>query len=155
MMAVVAVINAALTVEDKRVALQFLKEHGVILLESSDFNALGRFTADRKLIGVVGYNGFNAKVCSMHSAGDGNWVSREFLRDAFHYPFVTCDVNVIIGTVAGDNARALKFNKHLGFEVLFRLKDGWENGIDMVVMGMSKQSCRWLTQEQKHELQAA
>lgn len=148
-------IRPAISVEDKRMALQFLGAHGVILLETSDFNALGRFNAERKLIGVVGYNGFNAKVCSMHSAGDGNWVSREFLRDAFHYPFVTCDVNVIVGTVAGNNARALKFNKHLGFEVLFRLKDGWESGIDMVVMGMSKQSCRWLTQEQKHELQAA
>jgi len=148
-------IRPAISAEDKRMALQFLGAHGVILLETSDFNALGRFNPERKLIGVVGYNGFNGKVCCMHSAGDGNWVSREFLRDAFHYPFVTCDVNHLIGTVAGDNARALKFNKHLGFEVLFRLRNGWSDGVDTIIMGMTKQSCRWLAQEKQNELQAA
>lgn len=92
----------------------------------------------------------------MHVAGIGNWITRELLFAAFDYPFTQCDIEHIIGPVAANNHRALRFNKHLGFEVLHRLRDGFEHGVDLVVMRMARHQCRWLVKlERKHELQAA
>jgi RimJ/RimL family protein N-acetyltransferase len=139
---------------DKHAAREFLRTHGVELPFSSDFMALGRFSAG-KLIAVVGYNGFNGAICSMHNAGDGNWISREYLREAFRYPFETCARSHIVVTVAANNHRALKLNKHLGFEVMHRFRDGWEPGVDTVIMAMTKQACRWIRQEKQDERKAA
>jgi RimJ/RimL family protein N-acetyltransferase len=148
-------IIVAKSPEDKEVARAFMQAHGVNISKSDDFNAIGRINAEGKLMGVVVYNGFNGMCCSMHNAGDGNWISREFLKVAFHYPFVECDLNHIIVTVAGDNARALKLDKHLGFRVLFRIPHGWAKGVDTVILGMARHECRWIEQEKQRELKIA
>lgn len=80
----------------------------------------------------------------MHVAGTGNWVSRELLWMAFHYPFEQLKMNYIFGPVAADNDRAIRFNTHLGFEELRRFPSGWAEGIDLVVFGMARKDCRWL-----------
>lgn len=122
----------------------FLRAHGVDIPRSEDFRALGRLSPHTKdLIGVVGYNGFCGKTCQMHMAGDGNWVNREFLFAAFDYPFNQLKLNMVLGPVAGDNARALKLDAHLGFKEVARVKDGWDDGVDLIVLGLKREDCRW------------
>ena len=145
----------AKSVADKEVARRFVKDHGIDIPMSDDFNAIGRINTENKLMGVVVYNGFNGLTCSMHNAGDGNWISREFLKVAFHYPFVECGLNHILVTVAADNERAMKLDKHLGFRVLFRVRHGWARNVDTVVLGMARHECRWVEQEKQRELKIA
>lgn len=140
---------------DKEVAMRFLNAHGVNVAMTDDFNAFGRLGADNKLLGVVAFNSFNGKTCAMHVAGDGNWLSKDLIRASFHYPFVTCGVRHIVATISGSNLKSIRFTKHMGFEVLFRLPCGWSNTEDMVVLGMPHNKCRWLAQEQDNELKVA
>lgn len=135
--------------------LDYLKTKGIELPYADDFNGMGRLSAHTGLlIGVVGYNGFNGNVCMMHCAGDGNWISRDFLRQAFAYPFVQLKLSYLFATVAATNHRAMKLNRHLGFEVLHRLPDGWKDGEDMILMRMRRNQCRWI-KEREHELKVA
>lgn len=135
--------------ENRAAMWQFLRLRGVEIPRSEDFQAIGRISPSTgKLVGVVGFNGFCGQVCWIHMAGDGNWISRELLRAAFHYPFVQVPVVQLFGAVAGDNFKALKLNKHLGFQVLYRVRNGWAGGIDLVVHSMSAAECKWLRMPQ-------
>ena len=122
----------------------FLRAHGVNLHRSEDFQALGRMEGER-LIGVVGYNGFCGLTCQIHTAGDGHWVSREFIAKTFDYPFVQLGMEHLFAPVAQTNAKALRFDRHMGFTEFGRIKDGYERGIDMIVLTMSKKDCKWIS----------
>ena len=50
----------------------------------------------------------------------------------------------IYGMVPGDNAKAMKLNKHMGFTEKMRLEDAWADGVDYVVMELRKENCRYL-----------
>lgn len=139
--------------EDLGLFYHFLKDHGVNLGLSEDLRVLGRMS-NGKLIGVVAYNGFNGRVCSMHIAGDGNWISREFIRATFTYPFITLDLVQVFGPVPADNTRALRLDRHFGFEVLYRVRYGWDHKTDLIMLGMHRSQCRWL-KEKTRELQVA
>lgn len=45
----------------------------------------------------------------------------------------------IIGQTPSNNAKALKFIKHIGFEEIFRVKDAFDMGVDIVVTELTKE----------------
>lgn len=141
----------ATTVGDYGLFVDFFHKYGIDLALSKDLRFLGRVGADKKLIGAVAYNGFNGRTCSMHTAGSGNWVSRQFIRATFEYPFVTNNLVQVFGPVPANNERALKFNRHMGFDVLTRIRGGWDEKVDLIIMGMHKSQCRWLSKEMFRE----
>jgi RimJ/RimL family protein N-acetyltransferase len=150
-------IVVANTVEDKQAAATYLRKAGIDLPLSEDFQAIGRFhkgtTGNMEPMAVIGYNGFNGKTCCMHVAGEeGNWMNRELLRMAFEYPFKQLGLNVVMATIAGTNHRSLKLTKHIGFAVAYRIKDGYEQGVDIVLFEMRKETCKFLN---KVELEVA
>lgn len=51
-------------------------------------------------------------------AGDGNWITREFIRRAFGYPFSTLNLAMVFGVVPSGNTVALDIDLRLGFEEL-------------------------------------
>lgn len=124
----------------------FLRAHGVNLHRSEDFQALGRMEGDR-LLGVVGYNGFCGLTCQIHTAGVGHWVSREFIRATFDYPFRQLGMEHLFAPVAATNHKALRFDAHMGFAEFGRIKDGYELGTDLIVLTMARADCRWITQD--------
>jgi RimJ/RimL family protein N-acetyltransferase len=132
----------------------FLRAHGVNLHRSEDFQALGRLERGR-LLGVVGYNGFCGLTCQIHTAGDGHWVSREFIHKTFDYPFVQCGMEHLFAPVAATNARALRFDNHMGFTEFARIKDGYERGTDMIVLTMAKKDCKWISADTSRPLAKA
>lgn len=137
-------IVAANTEVLKQAFWQFLKARDVHLAPSADFQALGRTDSQGNLMGVVAYNGFIGNVCFMHTAGDGNWVSRQLIYEAFHYPFVQAGVKYVFAAVAGNNHKALRFDRKMGFEEHSVFEDGWCDGVPLYILKMSRENCRWI-----------
>jgi len=96
-----------------------------------------------RILGVVGYDGFNGASAQMHSAGDGNWITRELLWAAFDYPFNACGLNMVIGSIPSGNTQALKFNANLGFKTQLVLEGAHPDG-SLVLMTMKREDCRFL-----------
>jgi hypothetical protein len=91
---------------------------------------------------------YSHTACQVHLWLDNKMVLRHgFLEEVFDFVFNTCDRSVIIGMVPGDNERALRFNKHLGYEIICRIADGFNIGVDYVIMEMRKENCRFLNQQ--------
>jgi len=88
---------------------------------------------------------FSFTTCQVHQYIRNPLVLRHgFLEEIFNYVFVTCDRIAILGLVPGDNAKALKLNKHLGYHELARVKDGFNVGIDYIIMEMRREECRFI-----------
>lgn len=122
----------------------FLKERGVELSRSEDFQAIGRINKELAILGVVGYNSFCGSTCAMHVAGIGNWMSRELIRAAFDYPFRQLGMVQIFACTALNNARALRLERRIGFKPLLSIPNGWGAGVGLEILGMHKSECRWL-----------
>lgn len=98
---------------------------------------------DDKIRGVVGYDGYNGASVQMHVAGEGNWFTKDFAFSVFHYPFAVCGVNMLIGMVPSGNADAIRFNKHIGFNVARELHGAHPDG-SLLIMTMTRRECRFL-----------
>lgn len=109
---------------------------------------------DGKLVAGVIVDGWNGASARMHVAGDGNWLNREFLFACFDYVFRQLNLNVVIGIVPSDNAKALRFDKHLGFKELARIPKGHPAG-DLVILTLRKEDCRYVGEHRGIEKLAA
>jgi len=108
------------------------------------YEAIG-IEEDGELVGGVVVDNYvpNAR-CAMHVAGSNKrWLTRQFLWFVFHYAFVQLNCNVVIALVDADNADALKFDRHLGFEDTCRIEGG-AGDCDLIVLTMPRRKCRWL-----------
>lgn len=79
--------------------------------------------------------------------------NRHAFRDGLHkelanYVFNQAGRIKIIGTVPADNDAALKLNRHLGFKELFRIEEGYDWGIDYVIMELKKEDCPYWTPQE-------
>jgi RimJ/RimL family protein N-acetyltransferase len=92
---------------------------------------------------VVVYCGFFGKSCMIHvGAVGGHWITKNFLKEVFNYPFNTLKLKVIIGTVAGSNKKALRLDRHLGFKNVATIPDAHDDG-DLVILEMRPEYCKW------------
>ena len=76
-----------------------------------------------------------------------------FLEEVANYVYGTCGMEVMIGVVPGNNEAALKLDKHIGFTEKHRVKDGYDKGVDYVIMEMTREECPWYSEtlaEQHH-----
>jgi hypothetical protein len=90
--------------------------------------------------GVI-YNQFNGVNCEAHIAVDH--LSKEFLWAMFDYPFNQMGVKRITGCVSSANQKALRLDKHLGFEYEATLKGAMPDG-DLIILVMWRDKCRFL-----------
>jgi len=109
---------------------------------------IGRRSSDR-IVGVVGYDGYNGASVMMHVAGEGNWFSKEMLFAVFDYPFNILGVNIVIGLVPSDNTQAIRFNTHIGFKVE-KVIDGAHPDGALWIMSMARRECRFLSRNRSH-----
>lgn len=94
---------------------------------STDFRALAR-VVNSEIVGVVGYEGFTGTACRMHMAGEGRWITREFIRLAFRYPFNSLGLKMVFGVVPSGNAVALDIDLRLGFTELIYVPGAHPDG---------------------------
>jgi RimJ/RimL family protein N-acetyltransferase len=135
----------AQTLQEKAVMLQFMHDHGVCIPFSEETLAFGSVSSrEDKLIGVVTFQGFVGRTCTLHVAGDGNWLTRHLIWQTFNTAFRLAGLLSIIAPVAGNNARALEFDKRLGFKEVHRVIDGWADGVDLIFLELKRQDCVWL-----------
>lgn len=112
---------------------------------------------DGKLVAGVVYNEWNGVNINMHVASDGSkrWMTREYLKACFEYPFNQAKVLRVTGLVGEGNLAARKFDEHLGFELETTLKRAHPTG-DLLVYVMWKERCKWISQGfEKHYAKAA
>jgi len=135
-------VNSGLTTAHQTVLWEFLKDR-IGIPYSTDLICIGR-VMDGKLAAVVGYNNFTGTSCHMHMAGDHpRWISREFIRAAFEYPFGTLDLTMVFGIVPSGNIRALGIDRKLGFRELIYIPGAHPDG-GIHILQMKRDECRWL-----------
>ena len=115
---------------------------------------IGNVTKDGKILGVVGFDSWNGASCQMHVAGEGNWVTRELIRATFDYVFNVARLNVVLGLVPSSNAKALRFDRHVGFTEVARIKGGTPDG-DLVILELRRENCRYLRDDNGKEIKSA
>ena len=113
------------------------------LVPTANLKCLGRVDKDGQIMGVIGYDGYNRASVQMHSAGVGNWVSREFIYAAFDYPFRVMGCEVVLGLIPSGNVQAIRFNRHVGFTEVTRIEGAHPDGA-LILMQMRRDECRWL-----------
>lgn len=97
--------------------------------------------------GVVFADQIGTSNIFMHVASDGsrNWMTPGYLAYCFLYPFVQLRCNRITGLVRSTNLNAQKFDEHLGFKKEGLLREYCADGTDMIVYGMLRNECRFIT----------
>jgi RimJ/RimL family protein N-acetyltransferase len=103
--------------------------------------AIGLLSNGRLIAGVL-YDHYNGASIAMHVAGEGNWLTRDFLRICFHYPFEQLKVRKVIGMVSSANKQAQRFDEHLGFTLEATIKDAAPDG-DLLLYSMTREQCRF------------
>lgn len=99
------------------------------------------------ILGCVVLDSWTPKTVTAHIVIKKPMVLRHgFLEEAFNFVFNIADREVMIGTVLSNNEKALKFDKKMGFEEKYRIKDGWDKGVDLILIEMRKENCRFLPQ---------
>lgn len=91
------------------------------------------------------YNGANIHATIAGTEGK-NWLTREFIRVMFDYPFRQLKVKRITVVIADDNARSIALAEHLGFSREATLVDAYPTG-NLLIYVMHRASCRWLPKE--------
>lgn len=115
------------------------------------FKAIGQLDVEGLLIAAVGYDHWTPNSVQMHIwIPHTDKISKTFIQEGFRYPFEICGRGLVVGLTPGNNAAALHFNKRVGFKEVYRMKDAWDVGVDVVVQEMRREECRWL--RRKHEL---
>lgn len=104
-----------------------------------------------KLIAAVVFDNYNKISIHMHVAAvaGARWLTREYLRYCFQYPFIELNVKRITGMVCSSNVRARRFCEHLGFFLEATLKHASPTG-DLCVYRMLKQDAPYLTKRICH-----
>ena len=111
-------------------------------------NTKGIVAVDTKVDRIVAmavFDNWTDNSVNVHLAIDKPLVLRHgFLEECFNYIFNTCNKGIIMATIPGDNAKSLKLSSHIGLDVVHTIKDGFNKGVDYILMEMRKENCKWL-----------
>lgn len=124
---------------------EFCKQHVPVSLVAG-MKGLGLEDESGELIAGVLYEGYNEHNVWMHVAAEpgGRWMTKEFLRYCFHYPFVELGCSRVSGYVEASNLAARRFDEHLGFRVEAVLKGAASDGGDVILYVMRREECRYV-----------
>lgn len=101
---------------------------------------------DGELVAGVIYEGINRNNLWMHVAAEPGrrWMTLDYLRAVFAYPFKVCGVRRVSGYVDESNADARRFDERLGFREEARLRGAANDGGDVIVYAMWREECRYV-----------
>lgn len=102
---------------------------------------------DGQMVAGVVINNFNGANATCHIAIERfSKATISLLRAVCDYAFNQCKLKRLTGMVPSNEPHIIAFDKHLGFEEEFVMKDG-APGADMHVLVMWPDTCRWLRKE--------
>ncbi len=68
------------------------------------------------------------------------------LETACDWAFNDRGLKAVYGWVPGDNLKAIKLNKHMGWQVKATFEDGYAEGVDLILMECTRANCRFIDQ---------
>lgn len=101
-------------------------------------------------VGGVGamaiYDRWTKTAVEMHAySASPKYVFRpEFCRAMFEYPFVQQHKMLAFAVTPCDNIASIALARFLGFREVYRIRDGWDLGTDMVIQEIRRENCRFL-----------
>lgn len=100
---------------------------------------------DGELIAGVVFNFYSGCDIAMHVASvpGKRWMTKEYLKACFAYPFITLGVRRITGYVPAKSKDVLAFDEHLGFKREGLMRDALPDD-DVVILGMTRKECRFV-----------
>jgi hypothetical protein len=114
-------------------------------IRCEDTQGIVAYDEHGKIVAMAAFDGFTADSCNAHVAITNPLVIRAgFLNEVFRHLFVVCDRKRVFGLVASNNRKALNFDLKIGFTEVARIPDGYETGVDYVVVRLDKEDCRWI-----------
>ena len=101
-----------------------------------------------KLVAACVLDTWSFNSCQIHIFIDNPFVLKNgFAEEVFKFAFSEeSGREVVIGITPEDNKQALKFIRHIGFEDIGRVPDGYKKGVDYILTAMRKEKCRWIDQ---------
>lgn len=112
-------------------------------------------------VGGVGamaiYDRWTHTAVEMHAySSSPKYVFRpEFCQAIFHYPFVEQHKMLAFAVTPCDNIGSIALARFLGFKEVYRIRDGWDTGTDMVIQEIRRENCRFLDKEPISELKVS
>jgi hypothetical protein len=73
------------------------------------------------------------------------------LHRAFYYIHIFRNRPYAFGLVPSNHAKALKFDKKIGFEEVARVPDGYDDGVDYIVLRIKRENNRWISKDLKNK----
>jgi RimJ/RimL family protein N-acetyltransferase len=130
--------------ESERV-MRFVAEH-VGAETFKDYAAIG-LEKDGELIAGVLFDNKSGANIHMHVASNGtrHWMTPAYMAACFRYAFVQEKCARITGLVRADNTDAQRFDEHLGFRREGQLRAACADGTDLIIYGMLKDECRYIS----------
>lgn len=93
---------------------------------------------------VVLFDCWTGNAVTMHQWCEApRYFSRAMIRECFRYAFEIGGKEIAIGLVRSDNQTALRLDKGLGFEEVATIKDAHAPGVDMIILQLRRDKCRW------------
>lgn len=109
----------------------------------SDPRAIG-YELDGELRGGVVYTNYSGNNVFATIAMTAP-ITKRFLFAIFWCPFVQFDVNHIACMIEASNLASVNLCTRMGFREEGRMRESAINGEDVIMMGMLKRECRWLS----------
>ena len=105
-----------------------------------------------KIAGIVIMDSWTPSGCQAHFAIDNPiCIRRGLFSEVAHHVHTVAGRKYIFGLVPANNEHAYKFDLKMGFKEVARIPDGYGEGIDYIVVRMSREENRWLHKEMKQE----
>ena len=108
--------------------------------------------ADGEIIGACVADSWTHTSVMIHQAIDRPMLLRHrWLEEIAFWVFVVGRRKVMYALVPSDNDKAYKLDLNIGFKELIRLKEAAMDGVDLILMELRREDCRWLPEEYRHE----
>jgi hypothetical protein len=136
-MAGAAAMTTHLVFDQKEVIGQWVAEQTGQVTTWGDFYAMGAVNETHGIVAGLVFNNFNNSNATTHIvvARPGKYLKGLF-NHAYDYAFNCCKLNRLTGLTPASNHKALRLNKHVGWEVEYIMPKGAPDGEDMVVQVM-------------------
>lgn len=129
---------------DPNGVVRWMQSHDSHVAPSGEWHALGCVLDGRLIAGVV-YDNYDGNSLWMSIiATDPRWCLPGNLEGIFGYPFLVAKVNRVSTLTSVQNIRSIRLQRGLGYRAEGILRQGFFDGTDAVVMGMTKPDCRWI-----------
>jgi hypothetical protein len=123
------------------------------VIRCEDTKGIVAYDGNGNIVAVMAADSFSPDSCNVHLAITNPIVIKYgFLNRCFEYLYFQLGRRHVFGMVPANNARALKFDKHIGFTEVARIPDGVGTGTDYVILRLNKDDCRWIQHAQEERV---